>query len=182
MRALADAGSAPWFHRTVEGDVPTRRVVHVDRALALGHLIVSAAAIIIIVVMLVAGTGPEAELECMYVLFGLILAIPSAAFTFAAVRCARLSFREPPEMPGVVIRARCDGGRVGRSLRRRSRGQWRADELAPDPACRGPPDAWSVDRMADRLPRASDASSRPAELARSRNVQRWLVTCWNTCS
>ena len=70
------------------------------RALALGHLFVSAAAVIMVVVMVVAGTRPEAELEGLYLLFGLVLAIPTAAFTFAAVRCVWLNFREPPEALG----------------------------------------------------------------------------------
>ncbi len=90
-------GSGMWFHQRVEGGVRTRRVVHVVRALAVGHLFVSATAIIMVVVALITGTRPEAELEGLYFLFGLVLAIPTAAFTGAAVRCVRLSFREPPE-------------------------------------------------------------------------------------
>ena len=86
-----------WFDRTVAGGIRTRRVVHVVRTLAVGHLFVSAAAISFVVVMVVAGTRPEAELEGLYLLFGLVLAIPTAIFTGVAVRCVRLSFRGPPE-------------------------------------------------------------------------------------
>lgn len=62
------------------------------RTLAIGHLCVAVAAIVMVVVMVVAGTRPEAELEGLYLLGGVVLALPTAAFTGAAVRCARSSF------------------------------------------------------------------------------------------
>ncbi len=67
------------------------------RALAVAHLVVSAAAIIMVALMLFAGSQPNAELEGLFLVAGLVLAIPTAAFTAAAMHCARLCFRDPPE-------------------------------------------------------------------------------------
>ncbi len=55
-------------------------------ALAVGHLLIAAAAMAMVVVMLYAGTRPNAELEGILVLIGLVLAIPTAVFTVG--RCA----------------------------------------------------------------------------------------------
>lgn len=64
------------------------------------HVCVSVAAITMVVVMVCARTRPNAELEGLFLMFGLVLAIPTAAFTFAAVRTVRSSFKEPPEGSG----------------------------------------------------------------------------------
>lgn len=72
-------------------------VLPVGRVLAVGHLCASAAAIVMVVVMVVAGTRTNAGFVGIYAAFGLVLAVPTAAFTALAVQCARLSFREPPQ-------------------------------------------------------------------------------------
>ncbi len=94
------AATGLWFHRAVEGDVRTRRVAHLARALAVGHVCVAVAAIIMVAVLLYAGTRPNAGFEGLYALFAVVLAIPTALFAVAAVRGVHLTFREPPE--GVV--------------------------------------------------------------------------------
>ncbi len=66
------------------------------RVLAVGHLLVSAAAFVVVVVWWRTGTRPNAELEGLFALFAVALAVPATGFAFAALYCARLAFRRQP--------------------------------------------------------------------------------------
>ncbi|MEO6999204.1 MAG: hypothetical protein ABI112_14070 [Terracoccus sp.] len=66
------------------------------RVLAVGHLLVSAAAFVVVVAWWRTGMRPDAELEGLFALFAVAIAVPATGFAFAALHCARLVFRRQP--------------------------------------------------------------------------------------
>lgn len=66
----------------------------------MGHLLVSVAALVVVIAWWRAGTRPNAELEGLFALFAVALAIPVAGFTLAAAHCVRLAFGPHPTESG----------------------------------------------------------------------------------
>ncbi len=70
---------------TTSGQVPPRAPLV---ALALGHLFVAAAWLALACLLVFIGTRPNAELEGVYAMFGVLLAVPGAAFAIGSVACS----------------------------------------------------------------------------------------------